>query len=200
MNKLPSYQYYHCSTSSSLDVVLHGRTPGIDSPFIEKVFNYSKHKGNSVLAFNFPYLERGDESSSGPELKEELETLKEMLTMIEKGTSYSKIRLIGKSLGGIIASYWIKSLTKEDQKRYEVIILGYVTGDVQLKQFEGKITIIQGEKDKYGNIEVTKKDLSDAISEDIQYFEVKNADHSYRNPNTKEPIYEDDVIKILNSL
>ncbi len=32
--------------------------------------------------FNFPYLERGEEHSSGPELKEELKTLEKMLDMV----------------------------------------------------------------------------------------------------------------------
>jgi hypothetical protein len=36
--------------------------------------------------------------------------------------------------------------------------------------------------------------LKDAVSKDIKYLEVKGADHSYRNPETKEPVFEDDAI------
>ncbi|BCX14887.1 MAG: hypothetical protein KatS3mg088_570 [Patescibacteria group bacterium] len=149
--------------------------------------------------FNFPFLERGDDHSSGPELKEELEVLREMLS-IAYFDKFARVRFIGKSLGGIIASYYLNSLTDKEKKLYEVIILGYVTGEVKLNNFTGKITIIQGEKDKFGNIEVVKRDTSDAVSKNIIYHEVSNADHSYRDLEMKKPIYEDNVIEFLDSL
>lgn len=53
--------------------------------------------------------------------------------------------------------------------------------------------------DKFGNIEVVKNDLKDAVSKNINYFEIKNADHSYRN-ESKEPIFEDEAIEVLSRL
>ncbi|BCX14331.1 MAG: dienelactone hydrolase [Patescibacteria group bacterium] len=199
MNKLTSFLHFHNSKATTLDVILHGGSGGINSPFMQKLFESSKGKGNSVIMFNFPFLERGDDHSSGPELKEELEVLRKMLS-IAGFDKFSHIRLIGKSLGGIIASYYLNSLTDEEKKLYEVIVLGYVTGEVKLNEFTGKITIIQGEKDKFGSIEVVKKDMDGAISQSITYHQISNADHSYRNPETKQPIYEDKVIEFLNSL
>lgn len=199
MNKLTSFIHFHNSKANTLDVILHGVSGGIDSPFMQKLFQHSKSKGNSVIMFNFPFLERGEEHSSGQELKEELMMVRKML-LIADFDKFSHIRLIGKSLGGIIASYYLNSLVDEEKKLYEVIVLGYVTGNVKLKEFTGKITIIQGGKDKFGNIEVVKKDMDGAISQGIIYHEIPNADHSYRNPETKEPIYEDKVIEFLNSL
>lgn len=199
MNRLTSFLHFHNSRATTLDVILPGGSGGIDSPFMKKLFECSKSKGNSVIMFNFPFLERGENHSSGPELKEELETLKRMLS-IANFDKFSRVRLIGKSLGGIVASYYLSSLSGKEKRLYEVIILGYVTGEVKLKKFTGKITIIQGEKDRFGNIEVVKKDMEKAKSKNIIYHEITNADHSYRNPETKEPIYEDKAIEVLNSL
>lgn len=199
MNKLTSFLHFHNSKATTLDVILHGGSGGIDSPFMQKVFESSKNKGNSVIMFDFPFVEKGEERSSGPELKEELQVLKEML-LVAGFDKFAHIRLIGKSLGGIVASYYLNSLSEEERKLYEVIILGYVTGDVKLKEFIGKVTIIQGEKDKFGNSDVVKKDMRDAVSRDIIYHEIAGADHSYRNPETKEPIYEGQVLELLTTV
>jgi hypothetical protein len=63
------------------------------------------------------------------------------------------------------------------------MIFGYDIGYIDLKTFPGKIVIIQGDKDKFGDIEAVKNDM-------------KGADHSYRVPETKEPIYEDEAVKM----
>lgn len=193
MKYLTNFNYYHNSKAETLDVVLQGGSHGIDSSILQKVFNKSKEKGNSVIAFNFPYYERGEGNSSGPELKEELGTLQNILDLA-KYKEYSKVRLVAKSLGGIVASYYLANLSEEEVNRFSIVILGYVTGDVKLKNFKGRITVIQGEKDKFGGIDVVKEDLKDAVSKDITYLEVEGADHSYRNPETKEPVYEDNAI------
>jgi len=117
---------------------------------------------------------------------------------LANATEYKHVRLIGKSLGGIVASYFLKNIKEENN--YSVIILGYVKteGGVDINNFRGDITIIQGSKDKFGNIETIKEDLNNAISKNIRYFEIENADHSYRDPETKEAKYEDEVLKILS--
>ncbi len=182
----------------TLDVLLHGSSGGMNYSLMQKIFDECAKQGHSVVNFNFPYFERGEEQSSGPELKEELETLQSVLDGCE-AKEYKHIRLIGKSLGAIIASYYLKSLSKEEQPKYSVIVFGYVTGNIDLKTFEGKIDIIQGEKDKFGDIEKVKSDLKDAISKNINYFEIKNADHSYRN-ELKEPIFEYEAIEFFSKL
>ena len=199
MNKLTSFLHSHNSKAATLDVILHGGSGGINSPFMQKLFQHSKNRGNSVIMFNFPFLERGEENSSGPELREELGVLRKILS-IAGYDKFSNIRLISKSLGGIVASYYLNSLPDKEKRRYEVIILGYVTGEVKLKNFAGKITIVQGEKDRFGDIEVVKRDMDGAMSKCIIYHEISNADHSFRDPKTKKPIYEDKVVEFLNNL
>lgn len=199
MTNFPSLNFYHNSSASTLDVILHGGSSGIESSFIQKLFNNSRELGNSVIAFNFPYLERGGENSSGEELKEELDTLQKILDLCEY-KKYKRIRLLGKSLGGIVASYYLDKLPIKESKRFSVVILGYVTGGLKLKAFKGKISVIQGQKDKFGGIDVVKDDLKNAKSEEIHFFEIEGADHSFRVPETKKPIYEEKAIEILKSI
>lgn len=189
---------FKVQNSDTLDILLHGSSGGMNYSLMQKIADVCTKQGHSVANFNFSYFERGDEQSSGPELREEIETLQSVLNQC-KAKEYKHIRLIGKSLGAIIASYYLKLLPKGEQSKYAVVVFGYVTGNIDLKGFEGKIDIIQGEKDKFGNMEVVKNDLKDAISKNINYFEIKNADHSYRNVQ-KEPVFEDETIDIFKRL
>jgi len=196
---LPNFKYFYNHKSNTLDIVLQGGSYGIDSSFIEKVIASCKNAGHCVLTFNFPYFDRGEENSSGPELKEELLVLDEMMKFVN-ANSFEHIRFVAKSLGAIVASYFLKKIIKEGHLKYSIIVLGYVTGSIDLKGFRGKVSIIQGEKDKFGGIEVVKKEMESAASSDISYFQVDGADHSFRVPETKEPIFEDKAIEILSSL
>lgn len=166
---------------------------------VKKVYQLSVDQGHNLITFNFPFAERGRDQSSGPELVEELETLQKFLDYCDY-KSFKKVRLIGKSLGAIVASFYLDKLPTSESERFSVVILGYVTGSLKLKSFDGHITIIQGEKDKFGDIDVVKKDLGSAKSQNIKYFEIKDADHSFRNPETKEPMFEDEAINVLSKL
>lgn len=185
--------------SDTLDVLLHGAGGGMGHSNMKKAFDVCVEEGHSVVNFNFPFFERDEEHSSGPELTEEVETLKKVLNKCQV-SEFKHIRLIGKSLGAIIAAKYLMTLSIEKQNRYSVVIFGYDTGMIDISTFPGKIFIIQGEKDKYGNIEVVKNDLKNAVSKDIEYFEIPNADHSYRDPETREPIYEDQAIGVFKNL
>jgi len=199
MKKLTSFQLFHNPKSDTLDVILHGGSYDIDTPFMQKVFKTCKDKGHSVIAFNFPYIERGEERSSKPELKEELEILQKFLDYCDY-KNFRKVRFVGKSLGAIVASFYLDKLSTDEAERFSIIILGYVTSSLRLKDFKGQITIIQGEKDKFGNVETVKKDLNGTISQNIQYFEIKGANHSFCDSETKEPMFEDEVMKALSKL
>ena len=103
-------------------------------------------------------------------------------------------------MGGIIASFYLNKLSTEEAERFSIIILGFVTGSLKLKNFKGEITVIQGENDKFGNIETVKQDLKNIKSKKVSFFEIANADHSFRNPETKEPTYEDNMIDVFSTL
>lgn len=184
--------------SDTLDVLLHGAGGGMNHTNMLKAVDVCVKQGHSAVNFNFPFFDRGDEHSSGQDLIEEVETLKKVLIEC-KADRYNHIRLIGKSLGAIIAAKYLSQLKPEEQKKFSVVIFGYDTGMINISTFSGKISIIQGEKDKYGNIEIVKNDLKNAVSKDISYFEIPNADHSYRNEQ-KEPIYENEAIEVFRKL
>ena len=186
MVKYPSFHFFHNSKAEILDVLLHGGSKGVTSSFIQKIFTACQKKGHSVIASWLHIVERGEENSSGPELKEETKTLRNILK-IAQYKNYKNIHLIGKSLGGIVISYFLKQLTKKKQKKYSIIFLGFVVGSVTLKGFTGKITIIQGEKDRFGNIKAVKRNLKNAKLRKVKCYEIKGADHSYRIPETKDP-------------
>lgn len=195
---VPNFKLNFNNKSPVLDVLLHGGNQGMSAPIMTKLFDTSVAQGNSVMAFSFPFFDRGEDHSSGPDTLEEIDALKTVLEYCH-GNDYKRIRLIGKSLGGIVASYYLRKLLPTEQKKYSVIILGYILGDIDLKNFSGNIKIIQGEKDKFGNIEAVKNDLKNAVSKNISYFEVVGADHSYRVPETKEPKFEDEAVRLTLS-
>ena len=192
---LPNFKYFYNNKAKNLDVVLHGGSQGMDSGLINKIVGASKKEGNSVVAFNFPYFERGEENSSGPELIEETNALQSVLDFCYTDTLES-IRLIGKSLGGVVAGHYLKKLDSNQLDKFSLIIFGYDVGYIELKNFTGKIVIIQGDKDKFGDVDVVKNDMKGAVSKQVTYLSVKGADHSYRVPETKEPIYEDEAVRM----
>lgn len=189
---------YIRNNNDTLDILLHGSSGGMNYSLMQKIFDECVKQGHSVVNFNFPYFERGDENSSGDELPEELEALKFVLNKCN-ANEYKYVRLIGKSLGGIVASYYLRTLSNQEQPKYSVVVFGYIKGYTNLKNFNGDIYIIQGEKDNHGDIEVVKNDFKDANSKNINCFEIKNADHSYKN-ELKEPIFEDEAIDIFKRL
>jgi len=192
---LPNFKYFYNIKAKTLDVVLHGGSQGMDSDLINKIIEASRKKGNSVVAFNFPYIERGEENSSGPELVEEIDALQSILSFCQ-ADKFESVRLIGKSLGGVVAGHYLKKLDSGQLDKFSLMIFGYDIGYIDLKYFPGKIVIIQGDKDKFGDVEAVKIDMKGSVSKDVVYFSIKGADHSYRVPETKEPIYEDEAVKM----
>lgn len=192
-------KYIKNKNSQIFDVLLHGAGGGMEHSNMKKAFDVCVGEGHSVVNFNFPFFERGEEHSSGPELEEEIDSLKKILEDC-KADTYKHIRLVGKSLGAIIAARYLSGLPADAQKKFSVVIFGYDTGMIDISTFPGRISIIQGEKDRFGDIKTVKNDLKGATSKNIEYFEIPEADHSYRDPETKEPIYEDRAIEVFKNL
>ncbi len=144
-----SYKYHHKHGSKIVYLVLHGGGPeGIETPFISNIINGMTAIGHSVFGFNFPYCERGEENSSGPELLEETATLEKVVQFL-RGEGYDKIVIVAKSLGGIITSYWLEQSKAEG---IAVVILGYVIGSVKTASLQDKLhLVIQGENDRFGD-------------------------------------------------
>lgn len=192
---MTSFKYFYKSNSRTLDIILHGNGAGIDDKFIKNIFEHCEAKRNSVLALQMPYFERGDSSSSGKETPEEVETIYKFLRANIDLSLFSSVRIIGKSLGGIIASnFLVKHRNMFENIDMKLYILGYIQGDVNISGLIFDTYIIQGEFDKYGKLPEIKNELKEF--ENINHIEILGADHSYRNA-VKEPVYQQEVIDLI---
>lgn len=188
-----TYKYYRKLNSKTAYLVLHGGGPeGIETPFISNVIDSLIGAGESVFGFNFPYCERGESSSSGPDLKEETDALQSVVGFL-RGEGYKQIIIVAKSLGGIVTSFWLGNGKVDAVK---VVVLGYVIGSVKTENLNNNLSlVIQGENDRFGNAQAVKDELrKNDVS--AQVVEVPNADHSYRNEQ-KKPIYQKQAIELL---
>jgi predicted alpha/beta-hydrolase family hydrolase len=188
-----TYSYYHKRGSKTVYLVLHGGgSEGVESPFISNIIRSLTGTGNSVFGFNFPYCERGEENSSGPELTEETDALNTVVDFLHS-EGYEKIAVVAKSLGNIITSFWLE---KHPDANVKGVVLGYVIGSVKTEALQGKLKlVIQGENDRFGNAQAVKDELA-VHSVEAEVVEIPKADHSYRNEQ-KEPAYQDQAIELL---
>lgn len=193
---LPDFKYIHNAQSDTLDIILHGLKVGMDSRLITKVADESKKQGYSVAAFNFPYFSRGDRNTSSQSLEEEIAALRSVLEFVHY-EKFEKVRLIGKSLGGIVAGEFLKQLQQEEAHKFEAIILGYDTGGIDLKTFPGDIKIIQGSRDKHGSVEVVRRDLEGAAARRISYHSIDGGDHSYRGADDNDETLENLAVEAI---
>jgi predicted alpha/beta-hydrolase family hydrolase len=192
---IPSLNFYHTSNTEKLIIVTHGASEGIDSSFIEKIIQKVKIEQTSVLAVQMPYKDRGENQSSGKELKEELEAVQKALEFV-RYQDFKKLHFIGKSLGGIIFSRYLQQQPTELQSKSDLTILGYIYGDTVTPEAVTQINIIQGEKDKYGTPEQLQEEIDKSAVKNITLNLVEGADHSYRNSN-KEPEFQDRAIELI---
>ncbi|BCX14213.1 MAG: hypothetical protein KatS3mg085_745 [Candidatus Dojkabacteria bacterium] len=164
---------------------------------MEKLYKKSTASGISTITFNFPYLDRGEENSSGEDLTEEQQTIAQIINFISQ-FNFKEIKFIAKSLGDIVLAKYLQNNQKDlHEKKIEVVIPGYVLGDIDLSGFKGNLTVIQGSNDRLGNADAVRKDLySNGLSE-ARVIEIEGADHSYRISDTNEPKFEDEVVNLV---
>jgi len=135
------------------------------------------------------YCERMEENSSGPELLEEVSTLKQVIDFIH-AEGYNRITIIAKSLGGIISSYYF---AKYPDKSIDLIVLGYIPNEIKQNAISNNLKlVIQGENDRFA----TPSEVQKIVGSKVAVIEIKNADHSYQDHN-KQPIYQKEVLNHL---
>lgn len=189
MDKL-TYKYYRKNGGKKVFIVLHGSGPvGVETSFIASIFDAIATTKNSVIGFNFPFCDREEVNSSGSELKEEVGALKCVMDFVHS-EGYEEIGIIAKSLGGIIASYYLEQYPDSE---IDLAILGYIPNEIRQNAIINNLSlVIQGENDRFAS----PSKIKELVNESVEVVAIKNADHSYRNEK-KEPIYQDLVIKEL---
>jgi predicted alpha/beta-hydrolase family hydrolase len=187
----------------SLDILLHGGSGGIEVPFMVKLFDYCVGDGGSVVAFNFPYIERGDGGKASEGLVEELAALDDIVEFT-KQFGHKHIRFVGKSLGGLVAAKYIaETLSLVDIPfTHELVILGCIVPyyDISLPKTLKAVTIVQGSADKFGtplDVEYLLQKIVPKEVVAIQVHEVSNADHSYNTPGTKDGAHVDEALSLF---
>ena len=185
-----TYKYYRKRGAKIVYMILHGGGPvGVETDFISSIFDAIAATKNSVLYFNFPYCEREEEASSGPELKEEMDALKRAVDFAYL-EGFSKIIIVAKSLGGIIASFYLEQYP---DSQIELLILGYIPGETKQRAISNNLKlVIQGTNDRFASPIEVKKNVGSLV----EVIEIIDADHSYRN-SKKEPVYQETAIKEL---
>ena len=185
-----TYKYYRKNKSKNIYLVIHGGGPvGVETDFISAIFDTIAKTNNSALCFNFPYCERREENSSGPDLLEEVSTLKQVIDFVHT-EGYNRITIIAKSLGGIISSYYF---AKYPNKSIDLIILGYIPNEIKQNAISENLKlVIQGENDRFA----TPSEVQKNVDSKVAVIEIKNANHSYQDHN-KNPIYQNEVLDHL---
>lgn len=186
-----TYRYAHYPDQDKVYLLIHGISAGIDSDFMELIFNNIISLHEACFMANFNYLDQG--LSPSHDLKDEVHFLDELINYL-KDEGYKEIELVAKSLGGIVASKWL--VEHKDDLSISLVILGYVIGEVKTEGLKGKLKlIIQGENDRFGKAFNVQEELkSHGITAIIK--EIPGADHSYRN-NDREPVYQKQVIGLV---
>ena len=185
-----TYKYYRKRGAKIVYMILHGGGPvGVETDFISSIFDAIAATKNSVLCFNFPYCEREEEASSGPELKEEVDALKRAIDFAYL-EGFSKIIIVAKSLGDIVASFYLEQYP---DSQIELLILGYIPSEIEQRAISNNLKlVIQGTNDRFASPIEVKKNVGSLV----EVIEIIDADHSYRN-SKKEPIYQETAIKEL---
>ena len=90
-----TYKYYKKNNSKNIYLIIHGGGPvGVETDFISAIFDTIAKTHNSALCFNFPYCERMEESSSGPDLLEENQlSNKSLILFTQKDITVSRLLL-----------------------------------------------------------------------------------------------------------
>jgi predicted alpha/beta-hydrolase family hydrolase len=179
INKL-EHTYSDHSLENKAYLLLHGVRGGIDEAYIQTLLQKIIARDDAVLAFNFPYMTRGEGAASGAALREETDALQVAYDFL-KTEGKARIHIIAKSLGGIVVSHWLTR--SPDVEGVEVSIMGYIPGEGGIipDALRDRLKlVVQGEHDKYGNADSVRAELL-AHQVGGEVIEIPNADHSYRD-------------------
>ena len=101
-------------------LILQGGNFGVDTDFIQTVFHESVEKGFTTLAYNFPYYDRG-ESSTSEGCVEEVGTVHEALHYL-LSTGAEEVLIVAKSVGSVVVGKVLKE--ESDIPIPAIVILG----------------------------------------------------------------------------
>jgi predicted alpha/beta-hydrolase family hydrolase len=182
MKKLDVHLEHHIAFPSQPNqkgvvVLSHGGNNGFDSSLITLLKDEFTKKGYISIPYNFAYLSKHEGPSQG--LKNELHDLTQIVKGVATLFPGLPLHLIGKSLGGIVSSWYARDYTS---RVASVGILGYIPDkeNIDFGNYNGTVNIVQGSNDKYGTIDGVRRDL-ERFHVPFYIEEILDSDHSYRS-------------------
>jgi hypothetical protein len=185
------------NNSTQWYVVLPGANGGMGTGFMKNIFQKLDLLGRSYLAFNYPFQERGEHSSSGLELEEEVAELKKYLALIKKENGKVDFVFIVKSMGGVVLEKFLIKYPGFNPRIKKIFVMGCLVDDIRFENYHDIFVVVQGEFDKHGTEnEIINKYMG--RGENFHFHMIKGADHSYNSSVAKDGKYEDEAIQFLN--
>ncbi|MFA5776699.1 MAG: alpha/beta family hydrolase [Patescibacteria group bacterium] len=180
-----------------INILIHGSSAGFNSQFMQFINTGLNKAGKETFGFDFDYIVNDTAPSKG--FIEEYEKIERVISdHVNKG--YTKINLIGKSLGGVfclneeIASYADK-----------IVILGFpyslgypVELCKKLGKNASKVSIIQGTNDSLCDLDKLKK-LNKIVGGVINIIIINNASHGFK-PINADTTVEQNYNKVVSAI
>jgi predicted alpha/beta-hydrolase family hydrolase len=183
--------YHHAQNSHDGLLILHGGSAGVESSFVQKVFEEGSKTNQNILAYDFPYKVAGaKEPSEG--FEDEVPTIVAAIDRL-RNDGVTNLHIVAKSVGSAILSSALNRYP--DLQISRVTIMGLPIGLTKLEPFATKkLHVVHGEFDRFGNIDAVRAELAKAeVSAEVD--EIKGATHSFRDQATDtQPIYEAEAI------
>lgn len=194
---------FHCKGSKVIAIILPWARWSCYSKSQTDIYNFFVNKGISCISTNYIHQDKKEKFFMAENFIESKESLyKQVLQFwedIDSQYNYETIILIWTSLWGVLFNHLIDKFWSRVKHFF---ILWYLTGYIKPERLISPTTIIQGEYDKYGGIQIVKENVGN--SDMTTFFEISNTDHSYfdiNNPSIRKNNEACDIIfNTLDSL
>jgi predicted alpha/beta-hydrolase family hydrolase len=203
-----------------INFLIHGNSEGFNSQFMQFVNDGLTKAGKETYGFDFDYIVNGT-SPSKDFIEEHLKIKGTMNDYINKG--YTKVNLIGKSLGGVLC---LDDEIVNNATVTKIVILGFpyllgypadlsllktkpVVGkpnfrDEYSQQFKklgrglSKVNIVQGASDLLCNPEKLEG-LNKSVGNAINIIKIDNASHGFKPVNADTTV-EQNYNKVVSAI
>lgn len=180
-----------------INILIHGSSEGFNSQFMQFINAGLNRAGKKTFGFDFDYIASGTAPSK--DFIDEYAKLKSVINHhINRG--YTKINLIGKSLGGVLCLH--EEIIRHANK---VVILGFpyslgYSADLckKLGKNASKVSIIQGTNDSLCNLEELAE-LNQSMVSEISIIAIDNASHGFKPINSNTTL-EQNYIQVVSAI
>jgi len=203
-----------------INILIHGNSEGFNSEFMQFINNGLNKAGKKTFGFDFDYIANGT-APSGSFIEEHPKIKKIINDHVNKG--YTKIHLIGKSLGGVLC---LDEEIVGNVGVSKIVILGfpyllgypadlsllktkpivgkpnfrdeYIRQCKKLGKFLSKVNIVQGANDLLCDPEELEE-LNKSVGNAINIIKIDNASHGFKSINAETTV-EQNYNKVVSAI